>query len=196
MTTKKTILLHTCCAPCMSYVYELLKDSFNIVSYFFNPNISLKTELTLRLNELRRFSALKEFTLIESTEEPDRWLAEVAPLAVYGERSARCFACFRYRLRASFEKASELEIDMVGTSLSISPHKDADMINKAGMELSGEYNASFYQADFKKKDGYKKSVELSRMYGFYRQNYCGCIFSKNERGSPLDIETTIHTKGR
>ncbi|MCL1910597.1 MAG: epoxyqueuosine reductase QueH [Leptospirales bacterium] len=166
----------------MCYVYELLKDSFDVVSYFFNPNISPEAELNLRLNELRRFSAMKGFTLIESAGETDEWLAEVSPLAGYGERSARCFACFRYRLRAAFEKASELGIDTVATSLSISPHKDADMINKAGAELSGAYSADFYQADFKKKDGYKKSVELSRMYGFYRQNYCGCIFSKNERG--------------
>ena len=166
----------------MCYVYELLKDSFNVVSYFFNPNISPEAELNQRLNELRRFSAMKGFTLIESAGKTDEWLAEVSPLAVYGERSVRCFACFRYRLKAAFEKASELGINTVATSLSISPHKDADMINKAGTELSSAYNIDFYQADFKKKDGYKKSVELSRMYGFYRQNYCGCTFSKNERG--------------
>ena len=176
------ILLHICCAPCMCYVYELLKDSFDVVSYFFNPNIFPETELNLRLNELRRFSDMKGFTLIESSGGSDEWLAEVSPLAAYGERSVRCFACFRYRLKAAFEKASELGIDTVATSLSISPHKDADMINKAGTELSEAYNINFYEADFKKKDGYKKSVELSRMYGFYRQDYCGCIFSKTEKG--------------
>ena len=175
----------------MCYVYELLIDSFNIVSYFFNPNISPKTELNLRLNELRRFSAMKGFTLIESAEETDEWLTEISPLAAYGERSVRCLACFRYRLKAAFEKASELGIDTVATSLSVSPHKDADMINKAGMELSGAYNVNFYQADFKKKDGYKKSVELSRMYGFYRQNYCGCIFSKNERSYQANFAKTF-----
>jgi len=181
------ILLHTCCAPCMCYVYELLKDSFDIVSYFFNPNIFPETELNLRLSELRRFSAMKGFRLIESPGDPDEWLAEVSPFAAYGERSVRCFICFRYRLKAAFEKASGLGIDTVATSLSISPHKDADMINKAGTELSNVYNVNFYQADFKKKDGYKKSVELSRMYGFYRQDYCGCIFSKNEKSCQTDF---------
>jgi len=175
----------------MCYIYELFKDSFDVVSYFFNPNISPEEELNRRLNELRRFSALKGFTLIESMGETGDWFIEVSPLADYGERSVRCFACFRYRLRAAFEKALELGIDTVATSLSISPHKDADMINKAGTELSGEYGVDFYLADFKKKDGYRKSVELSRMYGFYRQDYCGCVFSKNERGGQASFAETL-----
>jgi predicted adenine nucleotide alpha hydrolase (AANH) superfamily ATPase len=181
VTQKKQILLHTCCAPCVCYVYELLKDSFDVVSYFFNPNIAPLREFNFRLDELKRFSGMKGMALIAAEGGADEWLAKVSPFAEYGERSERCSACFRCRLESSFQKAIELGIGIVGTSLSISPRKDAGMINRAGAELSEKYNVEFYQADFKKKDGFKKSVELSKMYGFYRQDYCGCVFSKAER---------------
>lgn len=181
MSSDNNILLHVCCAPCMSYVYEALSPHFNITAFFFNPNIFPPLEYDKRLGELRRFSTMKDFSLIVKGGLINEWSREISPLKLLGEGSERCFTCFYFRLEAAFKEALERNIRLVATTLSISPRKDIDMINRAGKKLAEQYGIDFYDVDFKKNDGYKKSVELSRIYGFYRQSYCGCIYSRIER---------------
>lgn len=178
---EKKLLLHACCAPCLSHVYETLKDSFDIHVFFYNPNIAPRDEYQRRLDELSRFSAERNFTLSEGDYDLKIWTAAVRPYRYYGERSERCWNCYRVRLEASFIAARRLGMDMVGTVLSISPHKDAEKINEIGSALATEYSIPFLEANFKKNDGFKKSLELSKKYDFYRQEYCGCIYSKLER---------------
>ncbi len=173
--------MHTCCAPCISHVRDVLCSDFDVISYFYNPNIYPMDEYRARLQELRRFSLLMDFPLHEGEYDQENWQERVRPFASLGERSERCWQCYRIRLDRSFRFARDNGITIVTTVLSISPHKDARMINQIGRELADSYNMEFLEADFKKKNGYKKSVDLSRMYGFYRQNYCGCIYSMKER---------------
>ncbi len=181
MQVNQKILLHACCAPCISHVYESLKDMYQVHAYFFNPNIAPRNEYSKRLDELKRFAELKDFPLIEGEYTFRSWVKKVRDYRFYGERSRRCWHCYRIRLEETFRKAVSLDIDTVATVLSISPHKDAEMINSIGAELSEKYGVAFLEADFKKNDGFKKSVELSKKYRFYRQEYCGCIYSSLER---------------
>ncbi|MFC1669279.1 epoxyqueuosine reductase QueH [Spirochaetota bacterium] len=178
----KSLLLHTCCAPCTSYVYRLLSEDYNVTCFFYNPNIAPALEYNKRLDELLRYSKEAGFPVIAGDYDARQWTLSAKKYRHLGERSARCFECYRYRLEATFREAVMAGADIVTTSLSISPLKDAKMINKIGKELQEEFGIEFMEADFKKKDGYKKSVELSKSHGFYRQNYCGCIYSKMERG--------------
>jgi len=179
--SRKKLLLHTCCAPCFSHVYEVLKDSYNVTSYFYNPNISPRDEYEKRLSELKRYAEEIGFQLIVGSYDIRDWTQRVKPFRFMGERSERCWNCYHFRLEKTFIHAVDEGYDIVATSLSISPHKDAYRINKSGNELEKKYGIPFLTADFKKKDGFKKSVELSKKHGFYRQNYCGCIYSKMER---------------
>lgn len=178
---KRKILLHTCCAPCISHVYELLKESFEPVAFYFNPNIAPEDEYLKRFHELQVYSEKRGFPLIEGEYRLREWVRAVRDYRFYGERSPRCWICYRIRLEETFKKAEALGIDIVATVLSISPHKDAVMINRIGRELAGKYGIEFFEADFKKNNGFKKSVELSKANDFYRQEYCGCIYSKMER---------------
>ncbi|HNX22885.1 MAG TPA: epoxyqueuosine reductase QueH [Spirochaetota bacterium] len=179
----KKLLLHTCCAPCMGYVYELLKDEFIVTAYFSNPNIMPAEEYRIRYVELESYSRLKGFQLITEIPDTKKWVKEIKDFRYYGEGSERCWKCYEIRLENSFKKAVELGFDIVATTLSISPHKNAAKINEIGERLSREYGIEFYSADFKKNDGVRKSVEISKMNNFYRQNYCGCIYSKLEKNS-------------
>lgn len=178
---KKKLLLHTCCAPCTGHVYEVLSAEYCVTAFFFNPNISPRTEYNKRLDELKKYALTRNFPLEEGPYDIRGWTARVRPLRFHGERSVRCRECFRFRLGETFKKAEQLRMEAVATSLSISPHKDAAVINALGRELQDQYGIEFHAADFKKQDGYKKSVEISRLHGFYRQDYCGCIYSKMER---------------
>lgn len=178
------LLLHACCAPCSSYVLEYLSRYFSITLLFYNPNISPQTEYEKRYAELLR--------LVK--EQPHRFSVSVAPCgydpeiffsAVRGmeslpEGGARCAVCYRMRLEAAAKAAKEGGFDYFTTTLSISPLKDAEKLNAIGAELSEEYGVPYLFSDFKKKEGYKRSIVLSREYRLYRQNYCGCIFSKQE----------------
>lgn len=179
----KKILLHTCCAPCIGYVYELLKDNFIVSAYFYNPNIMPVAEYRKRYAELESYSRYKGFELITELPDSKRWVSEIKHLRYYGEGTERCWKCYEIRLESTFRKASELKFDMVATTLSISPHKNAAKINEIGSRLSKKYGIEFYSADFKKNDGVRKSVEISKLNSFYRQNYCGCIYSKLEKDS-------------
>lgn len=178
---KKKLLLHTCCAPCISNVYETLKDEYDITAFFYNPNIAPQKEYVDRLTELLSFSQIKKFNVIEGDYNIRHWTSFVSKFKYNGEKSERCWLCYRFRLEETFKKAQKDNFDVVTTVLSISPHKNAQKINEIGLELQEKYNIEFYVADFKKKDGFKKSIELSKKYGFYRQNYCGCIYSRLER---------------
>jgi predicted adenine nucleotide alpha hydrolase (AANH) superfamily ATPase len=175
------LLLHSCCAPCFGYVYELLEPQYNITSFFYNPNIAPLNEYKKRFEELKKFCGIKKTKLFAGEYDPRRWTSLVKEHRFSGERSERCRLCIEIRLRKSFEFALANSINTVATTLSISPHKDAGMINSIGKKLSLEFGIEFLEADFKKNDGFKKSLELSKVYGFYRQNYCGCIYSKLER---------------
>ncbi len=175
------MLLHTCCAPCMGYVYELLKEKYVITAYFSNPNIMPAEEYRIRYSELESFSRLKGFPLITEIPDTKKWVKEVREFRYYGESSERCWKCYEIRLENTFKKAADLKFDIVATTLSISPHKNAAKINEIGKKLSQKYGIAFYSADFKKNDGVKKSVEISKLNNFYRQNYCGCIYSKLEK---------------
>ena len=178
---QRDILLHTCCAPCFSHSYELLKDSFKVVPYYYNPNISPEREYRKRLSELESYTGDIGVKLHIGNYDIREWTGRVKPFRFLGERSERCWHCYRFRLEESFRFAEENGFEIVATVLSISPHKDASMINEIGRELELKHGIAFLEADFKKNNGFKKSVELSRERGFYRQRYCGCIYSKMER---------------
>lgn len=177
----KSLLLHTCCAPCAAYVYESLKDSYGITFYFFNPNISPRDEYTKRFNELNRFAQTAGAPLIEEARNVRDWVSRVKKYRFEGERSQRCYECYAFRLEGACNYAGEHGFDAFTTVLSISPHKDATKINAIGKDLEKASGVEFIKADFKKKDGFKKSLQLSKAYGFYRQEYCGCMYSRLER---------------
>ena len=179
------LLLHACCAPCSSYTIEYLSKYFDITIYYYNPNIYPELEYSRRLNELKRF--LKDFKtensvlLKEEVYNPDIYFDKVKGLEELGEKSKRCYECYKFRLKKACEYAKDNGFDYFTTTLSISPYKNADWINEIGENLMNEYNINYLYADFKKKNGYKRSLELSKIYNLYRQDYCGCKYSKNER---------------
>ncbi len=191
----RSLLLHVCCAPCVCFVAEILKDNFDLSAFFYNPNIAPPKEHDKRLEELKKFSKETEIDLIIGRYDPLQWTLSVKHFRFAGERSERCRICYKFRLEETFKRAAQLRIGIVATTLSVSPHKDAYMINTAGEELADQYGIEFFKADFKKNDGCKRSVEISRQYGFYRQNYCGCIYSKMERNkNSLWMKKTEHLR--
>lgn len=179
-----SLLLHSCCAPCSSYVLEYLSEYFNITIFYYNPNISPEEEFFKRVNEQKRLISeipLKhEVKFIEGTYEPNRFFELSRGLEDIPEGGARCFKCYRLRLEETAKLAKENCFDYFTTTLSISPHKNAQVLNAIGLDLSEKYGVNYLFSDFKKRNGYKRSCELSEIYGLYRQNYCGCIYSKAE----------------
>ena len=177
---RPSLLLHACCARCSSHTLTVLDKYFRITLYFCNPNIAPEEEFSFRLSELKRL--VKEMGLsIEVVEEPydPAPFYELAKgLQDLPERGERCRKCIAYRLRKAGAKAKELGCDMFTTTLTISPHKDCAFINECGGRVQEECGVPYLFSDFKKHEGYKHSIELSRQYGLYRQNYCGCVFSK------------------
>ncbi len=177
---RKTILLHSCCGPCSTYVTEYLSEFFEIYIYYYNPNIYPKEEYIKRLQtQIKFLDASKIANLQESNYDHDEFLKNVRGFEQEKEGGARCEKCFRLRLEKTAEKAKDIKADYFGTTLTVSPHKNADIINRIGLELQEKYGVPFLLADFKKRDGYKKSIVLSKEYDLYRQNYCGCEFSIN-----------------
>lgn len=183
--TVPTLLLHACCAPCSSYVLEYLASHFHITVFFYNPNISYRDEYDKRVRELQRLTdelpAFYPVKVIEGNYEPEKFYAAAKGLEDVPEGGERCFACYRLRLEESARTAKRLGFDYFTTTLSISPLKNAEKLNEIGAELADVYGVPYLFSDFKKKNGYKRSIELSHIYGLYRQDYCGCIFSKAER---------------
>ena len=220
---KPSLLLHACCAPCSSYVLEYLHRFFEITIFYYNPNIHPQTEFARRLNELKnflpKFSADADgenFNLMEAEYFPKEFFdavqAERDNLQTERERGERCFRCYKLRMERAFDFAQKNKFDFFTTTLSISPHKDAQKINEIGAELeknnlekiaqnkvraenfsenenensceknsqnvAANFHTKYLYADFKKQNGFKRSLELSKKYGLYRQDYCGCIYSK------------------
>ncbi|MBQ8687367.1 MAG: epoxyqueuosine reductase QueH [Ruminococcus sp.] len=179
------LFLHACCAPCSSYVLEALSRYFSIRLFFYNPNIFPEEEYQYRLSELRRL--ISELPLpnpvevVDGTYEPQRFLALAKGLEQEPERGERCRRCIAHRLEETFRTAAKEGADFVTTTLSISPHKDAPFINETGEKLSEQYGVPWLFSDFKKKGGYLRSIALSETHHLYRQDFCGCVYSRAER---------------
>ena len=178
------LLLHSCCAPCSSYCLEYLSEYFEIEDFYYNPNISPEEEYRYRVSELDRLIGEMDLknpvTLIEGRYDPQDFFEAVKGYEDEPERGARCGICFKLRLEEAARMAAERKADYFTTTLSISPLKDAELLNRIGGEMAEKYGVPYLYSDFKKKGGYLRSIELSREYDLYRQNYCGCIFSKRE----------------
>ena len=179
-----TLFLHACCAPCSSYVLEYLSGYFNITLFFYNPNISPEDEFQKRIDELKRLISqmpLKNpVKSIEGKYDPEHFFEMAKGMEDMSEGGERCFKCYEMRLRETAQTAKDSGFDYFTTTLSISPHKNAQKLNEIGKELAAEYGVNYLYSDFKKRGGYKRSCELSTEYGLYRQDYCGCVFSKAE----------------
>ena len=182
--TSPRLLLHCCCAPCSSWVLEYLSPYFRITAHYYNPNIDTADEYVLRAGELRRF--LQEMALpspVDAQVEPyvpEDFYTAVRGLEDIPEGGARCRACYTLRLEQAARAAKAGGYDYFTTTLSISPHKNAAWLNEIGRAMGEKYGAAWLPSDFKKKNGFKRSTELAAQYGLYRQDYCGCVFSKRE----------------
>lgn len=179
-----SLLLHACCAPCSSACLEYLFENFDITVFYYNPNISPKTEFDKRLEEEKRLVAemlpASEIKVIEGSYNYNDFLQIAAGLEDVPEGGERCFKCYQLRLEETARLAKEKGFDYFCTTLSISPLKNSQKINEIGYETAEKYGVKWLPSDFKKKEGYKRSIELSRQYNLYRQNFCGCVFSKKE----------------
>ena len=180
-----SLLLHSCCAPCSSYVLEYLSRFFYITVFYYNPNITEEEEYRRRAAEqkrlIARMPAKHPVFFLEGAYEPERFYAAAAGLETAPEGGERCARCFALRLGETARVCREKGFDYFTTTLTISPLKNAPLLNEIGEEAAAREGAVFLNSDFKKKNGYKRSVELSAEYGLYRQDYCGCVFSKQER---------------
>lgn len=179
------LLLHACCAPCSSAVLEYLSQYFAITLLYYNPNIAPLEEYKKREAELRRLVSQMKFThpveLLPCQYDGQAFVQAARGLEGEPEGGKRCEACFRLRLRYAAQEAARLRFDYYTTTLSISPMKNAPLLNQLGEEIGREFGVAHLPSDFKKKDGYKRSVQLSKEYDLYRQDYCGCAFSKAQR---------------
>lgn len=180
------LLLHACCAPCSSYVLEYLAQYMQITVFFYNPNITRTEEYRKRVEEekrlIRELPAKYPVAFLEGSYEPEQFFEAVKGLEKEPEGGKRCEVCFKLRLEEAARIAAENGgFDFFTTSLTISPLKNADLLNEVGEAAGEKYGIPFLPSDFKKKNGYKRSIELSREYDLYRQDYCGCIFSERER---------------
>jgi hypothetical protein len=191
-TLGKTLFLHSCCAPCSSYCLEYLRQIFRITVFYYNPNISADEEYRRRVAEQKRLiraynelakanqEACFPIEIVEGDYEPEKFYEMAKGLEDCPEGGERCFACYELRLRKTAELALAGKYDYFTTTLTISPLKNAARLNQIGEALEAEYGVAWLPSDFKKKDGYKRSIELSKEYDLYRQDYCGCVYSKRE----------------
>ena len=179
---KKRLLLHACCAPCSSHCIYVLHEEYEIDVLYYNPNITDGNEYKKRVSELKRFLGEAPFAegiqAIEGRYDPQEFYDIAKGLEEVPERGIRCYKCYELRMTETAAYAKEHGYDIFTTTLSISPHKNAAWINEIGLKLSKEYDIDYLYSDFKKKDGYKHSIELSKEYNLYRQNFCGCEYSK------------------
>lgn len=185
---RKKLFLHSCCAPCSSYVLEYLSSFFEITVFYYNPNITAFEEYFKRVEEQKRLINLLNkqeghfpIQILEGDYQPEIFLRMATGLEECKEGGERCFACYKLRLQETARRAKEAGADFFATTLTISPLKNAEKLNSLGEELAIEYEILWLPSDFKKREGYKRSIELSEKYGLYRQDYCGCAFSKAER---------------
>lgn len=180
-----SVLLHSCCAPCSSYCIEYLSQYYRVTVFYYNPNIYPDSEYYHRVKEqqefINRFPAKYPVGFIEGDFDTQEFYKAAKGLEQEPERGARCTECFKLRLGRTAEVASEKRFDYFTSTLTISPMKDAALLNQIGSEMGEVHGVKWLPSDFKKKNGYLRSCELSREYGIYRQDYCGCVFSYNER---------------
>ena len=188
-----TLLLHSCCAPCSSYVLSYLASYFRITLYYYNPNISPKEEYQKRVQEqmrlIRELPVRYPICFEEGVYDPERFFEMAKGMEDIPEGGERCFICYELRLREAARLAAEGGYDFFTTTLTISPLKNAQKLNEIGSRLAEEYHVACLPSDFKKKGGYLRSIELSRQYDLYRQDYCGCVFSKRERDKRIAQES-------
>ena len=183
------LLLHSCCGPCSTWCLSQLSEFFSVTVFYYNPNIFPEEEYRMRVREQERF--ISEFpvkhpvSFIEGVYDTQRFYDTVRGFEQIPEGGERCFLCYELRLRESAELAKNLGFDYFTTTLSISPLKNAQKLNEIGGRLAEEYGVAYLFSDFKKKDGYKKSTQISKQYEMYRQYYCGCVFSKKERDAQI-----------
>jgi hypothetical protein len=179
------LLLHACCAPCSSSVIERLGNHFQISIFYYNPNITDKDEYIKRVNEIKKFvNSFKtkyKIEVIEGNYEPDKFFSISKGLEMEPERGKRCYKCYELRLEETARIADFLGFNYFCTTLTLSPYKNSNWLNEIGEELNNKYKATYLYSDFKKKNGYKRSIELSHEYNLYRQDYCGCIYSKRDK---------------
>lgn len=180
-----TLLLHACCAPCSSACLERLSNFFKITIIYYNPNITEEKEYLKRLEELKNFiqkiKVKYPINIIDTRYNPKEFFEISKGLEKEKERGKRCYKCYKLRLEETAKVAKENNFDFFATTLTLSPYKKTDWLNEIGENLSNKYQTSYLYSDFKKKNGYKRSIELSKEYNLYRQDYCGCIYSKLER---------------
>lgn len=195
---RKRLLLHSCCAPCSSCVIERLSEWFQITVFYYNPNLYPDSEYEARKKEqirfIQEFPAKNPVGFLSCGFEKERFYEAVRGHENEKEGGERCFRCYRLRLLKTAEEAARLGMDYFTTTLSISPLKNAAKLNEIGERLSAEYGVPYLVSDFKKKNGFLRSAELSREYGLYRQDYCGCIFSRQEREARRQLQN--HGEGR
>lgn len=192
----KRLLLHSCCAPCSSYCMEYLRDYFDLTVFYYNPNITLTAEYEKRVAEEKRLieaynrmPGKRSIQMKEGTYDPERFYEMAKGLERCPEGGERCFRCYELRLRETARVAAEEGCGLFTTTLTISPLKNAAKLNEIGERLAKEYGVAFLNSDFKKRGGYQRSIELSKEYALYRQDYCGCVYSKAERDARVKTET-------
>ncbi len=185
---KPKLLLHACCAPCSSHTLMVLKDYFKITIFYSNDNIYPESEFNKRLNEIELFSKKisDDIDVIHDKYNEEDYNNAVKGLETLGERTKRCYECYKLRLEKTAIKAKELNYDYFSTTLSISPYKVEKWINEIGYMLEDKYDIKYLFSDFKKEAGYVDSIKLSKEYGLYRQDYCGCKYSLKERDERID----------
>jgi len=186
ITSKESLLLHSCCAPCSSYVLEYLREYFKIEVFFYNPNITMEEEYRKRAVQqkdfIEAFSRERDEIIVqEGTYNPKKFLQIAKGLEAEPEGKQRCMKCYELRLRETAKIAKEQNFSYFTTTLTISPMKNAAKLNEIGIKLAQEFGVKFLSSDFKKNNGYKRSIELSKEYDLYRQDYCGCVYSKQQR---------------
>ncbi len=183
LETRPKILLHSCCGPCSTAVIDLLKDYFDVTIYYYNPNIEPNEEYIKRKNEQIRFinELNNEFVhFMDCDYENEVFREKTKGFEKEPENGARCSICYKIRMEKTAKEGKKLNFDYFGTTLTVSPYKNSQKINEIGAYLEKKYEIKFLYSDFKKKDGYKKSIELSNKYKLYRQNYCGCEFGRDK----------------
>lgn len=185
MREKKKLLLHACCAPCATYVVEEMRSSFRVEAHFYNPNIHPEEEYRLRLSEFRRYASLVQLTIVEGAYETDKWFQAVKGYENEPEGGARCTICYSGRIEQAAILARQMDCHFFATTLTVGPGKKAALINEIGESIGKQYGLEFLKVDFKKHNGFKKSCELSKQFNLYRQNYCGCAFSRKQGGASI-----------
>jgi len=195
--SKPSLLLHICCAPCATHVIETLRRRFAVTAFFYNPNIHPPRERLRRASETRDLCRQMGIMIVLPDQDADEWSRRMRGRGSDREGGAHCSVCFWIRLARTAERARELGLEYFATTLTISPHKKTEIINRVGHKVARHKKVMFYPADFKKEDGFKKSCRMSRDYGLYRQDYCGCVYSLRERetGKAAASDASVRNNG-